>query len=85
MLFSASRGVPLSPVCRLPWDSRIALESVCVVEVQDDKVPDRAVEVPVCDELGEGFDSPKADDDLEDFEDRNERASKRRRRMFHIV
>ena len=85
MLFSASRGVPLCPVCGLSRDGRVALESVCVVEVEDDKVSDRAVEVPVCDELGEGFDSPEADDDLGDFEDRNERASKRRRRMFHIV
>lgn len=58
---------------------------MCVVEVEEDKVSDGVVEVSICDELGEGFDGPEADDDLEDFEDCNERASKRRRRMFHIV
>ncbi len=55
------------------------------VEVEEDDVSEGSVEVSVCEKLCEDFNGDDASKDLADSEDANEFASKRRRRMFHIV
>lgn len=61
------------------------VESVCEAEVEEDKVADAAEEMFVGEELGEGFECEEGAEQLEEAEDCNETASKRRRRVFHIV
>lgn len=82
---SASGVVPLCPVSRSSRDGWVVVKSVRVVEEEEDKVSYGAVQVSVGEELGEDFNCEESDEDLEELEDCNETASKRRRRMFHIV